>query len=72
MIWPLAQECAWRSVFPCLYNERQVLFDTPLNAILLDRSLAAVGEVCWVLQICLILEQLATAAWQEPLMLLRV
>ncbi|CAJ1343881.1 unnamed protein product [Effrenium voratum] len=57
---PFLFECAWRSVFPCLYNERQVLFDTPLNAILLDRSLAAVGEVCWVLQICLILEQLAT------------
>ena len=25
----------------------QVLFDTPLNSILLDRSLAALGELCW-------------------------
>ena len=25
----------------------QVLFDTPLNSILLDRSLAAIGEICW-------------------------
>mmetsp|Transcript_26137 Transcript_26137/g.49072 ORF Transcript_26137/g.49072 Transcript_26137/m.49072 type:complete len:293 (-) Transcript_26137:41-919(-) len=56
---PFLFECAWRSVFPSLYNERQVLFDTPLNSILIDRSLAALGEVCWVLQICLVLEQLA-------------
>lgn len=57
---PFMFECAWRSVFPSLYNERQVLFDTPLNSILLDRSLAAIGEVCWVVQIDLALEQISS------------
>merc|ERR1712098_942131 len=44
---PFVVECAYRSVFPSLYNERQVFFDTMFNSILVDRTLAAVGEVCW-------------------------
>jgi len=52
---PFVFECAWRSVFPSIYNARQTLFDTPLNAILVDRSLAALGEVCWMAQFALAL-----------------
>lgn len=52
---PFIFECAYRGVFPSLYNERQVFWDTPLNSIVIDRTLAAVGEVCWVTQIALVL-----------------
>lgn len=65
LAWPFVFECAWRSVFPCLYNQRQVLIDSPLSAILLDRSLAAIGEVCWVTQISLALEEIHTSLSQQ-------
>eukprot|EP00747_Dinoflagellata_sp_TGD_P026777 gnl/TRDRNA2_/TRDRNA2_132172_c0_seq2.p1 gnl/TRDRNA2_/TRDRNA2_132172_c0~~gnl/TRDRNA2_/TRDRNA2_132172_c0_seq2.p1 ORF type:complete len:304 (+),score=31.25 gnl/TRDRNA2_/TRDRNA2_132172_c0_seq2:338-1249(+) len=56
---PFVFECAWRSAFPCLYNQRQVLVDVPLSSILVDRSLAAVGEVCWTMQMSLAIEQIS-------------
>jgi len=50
---PLVLQCAWRSVFPSVYNSRQTFFDTPLNSIIIDRTLAAVGEVTWMTQVAL-------------------
>eukprot|EP00211_Chloroparvula_japonica_P008072 CAMPEP_0119125168 /NCGR_PEP_ID=MMETSP1310-20130426/4533_1 /TAXON_ID=464262 /ORGANISM="Genus nov. species nov., Strain RCC2339" /LENGTH=306 /DNA_ID=CAMNT_0007115213 /DNA_START=59 /DNA_END=979 /DNA_ORIENTATION=- len=48
---PFIFECGYRSLFPSLYIPRQVLFDTFRNSIIVDRTLAAIGEVCWVVQI---------------------
>ena len=47
---PWVFECIWRSIFPSLYLQRFVWWDTVLNSIILDRSLACVGELCWVSQ----------------------
>jgi len=47
---PWVFECAWRSVFPSLYLQRFVFWDTFLNSIIVDRTLAFVGELCWVSQ----------------------
>lgn len=52
---PFVFECAYRSVFPSTYNARDTFFDTPFNCVFLDRSLAAVGEVCWIIQFAIIL-----------------
>lgn len=52
---PFVMECIWRSVFPSVYNSRQTFFDTFLNSILIDRTLAAVGEVTWMAQVALAL-----------------
>ena len=48
---PFIFECIWRSIYPSLYIPRQVLWDTWHNSIMMDRTLAAIGEVCWVIQI---------------------
>uniref|UniRef100_A0A7S2C3D1 Uncharacterized protein n=1 Tax=Florenciella parvula TaxID=236787 RepID=A0A7S2C3D1_9STRA len=47
---PWVLECAWRSVFPSLYLQRFVFWDTPLNAIIVDRTWALFGELSWVFQ----------------------
>lgn len=47
LAFPVVLQCAWRSVFPSLYLQRYVFWDTPLNSILLDRSFACVGELTW-------------------------
>ena len=39
-----------RSVFPSLYLQRFVFWDTPLNAILVDRTWAFVGELAYIYQ----------------------
>ena len=52
---PWVVECAWRSVFVSLYLQRYVWYDSPLNAILVDRCLACVGELCWTVQISMAL-----------------
>ena len=50
---PFVFECAWRSFFPSVYNSRMVFWDTPLNSIMIDRTLACIGELCWIFQICI-------------------
>ena len=55
---PWVLECAWRSVFPSLYLQRYVFWDTPLNAILVDRTWACVGELAYVAQTALALVHL--------------
>lgn len=52
---PWVINCAYRSVFPSLYLQRFVFWDTPLNGILVDRGFACVGELCWVFQTSLAL-----------------
>jgi len=53
---PVVFECVWRSVFPSLYLQRFVFFDTPLSSILLLRTFACVGELTWngALALCIV------------------
>ena len=37
---PFVVECAWRGVFPSLYLQRFTFWDTPLNSVIIDRTLA--------------------------------
>ena len=52
---PYVVSCAYRSLFPSLYLQRYVFWDTPLNGILVDRGFACVGELCFSLQTALAL-----------------
>ena len=52
---PWTFECAYRCYFPSLYLQRYVFWDTPLNSIIVDRTLAFIGEMCWVTQTALAL-----------------
>lgn len=54
---PWVVECAWRSVFPSLYLQRYAFWDTPLNSIIVDRTLACAGELAFQVQVCLALKQ---------------
>ena len=48
---PFVLQCTYRCVFPCDYPSRRTFFDSPLNSVLLQRLMAAVGETCFGLQI---------------------
>ena len=48
---PWVWECSWRAAFPSLYLQRFVVWDTPLNAVIVDRNFACVGELAWTAQI---------------------
>lgn len=52
---PVVVQCAWRSVFPSLYLQRFTYYDTPLNSILVDRTLACIGELTWNFALALVL-----------------
>ena len=67
--------CAYRSVLPRVELERLVVVDTRLSSIFLGRSAATVAEICFAMQLGLIVHQLAgqaglpwvqTAAWSIP------
>lgn len=67
--------CAYRSVLPRVDLERLVIVDTRLSSILLGRSAATVGEICFALQLGLLVHQLGAhagmpwvqkAAWAIP------
>ena len=53
---PVVLQCAWRGVFPSLYLQRFAFWDTPLNSILVDRTLACAGELSWnlALAVCFV------------------
>lgn len=57
---PWVWECAWRSVFPSLYLQRFVVWDTFLNSIIVDRCWACCGELSWTYQIALALRHIDT------------
>ena len=50
---PYVLQCAWRSFWPELYNQRIVFWDTPLNSCFIGRGLATIGEVTWIAQVAL-------------------
>ncbi len=71
--------CAYRSVLPRIDLERLVVVDTRLSSIFLGRAAATVAEVCFGLQLGLLVHQLGvqagipwvqTAAWAVPAFLL--
>ena len=67
--------CAYRSVLPRVDLERLVVVDTRLSSIFLGRSAATVAEICFALQLGLLVHQLGLhaglpwvqmAAWAIP------
>ena len=50
LAFPYVLQCAWRSFFPELYNQRITFWDTPLNSCFIGRGLATIGEVTWIAQ----------------------
>lgn len=51
LAWPFVWQCAWRSFFPEIYNERITFWDTWLNSAFLGRFFANIGEMCWTSQV---------------------
>ncbi|HYP70113.1 MAG TPA: hypothetical protein VEP93_04470, partial [Variovorax sp.] len=67
--------CAYRSMFPRVDLERLVVVDTRLSSIFLGRAAATVAEICFALQLGLLVHQLGvhagmpwvqSAAWAVP------
>lgn len=67
--------CAYRSMFPRVDLERLVVVDTHLSSIFLGRAAATVAEICFALQLGLLVHQLGMhaglpsvqmAAWAIP------
>ena len=67
--------CAYRSMLPRVDLERLVVVDTRLSSIFLGRAAATVAEICFALQLGLLVHQLGvhagmpwvqTAAWAVP------
>lgn len=54
--------CAYRSVLPRVDLERLVLVDSPLSSIILGRTAATVAEVCFAIQLGLLVHQLGAQA----------
>ena len=48
---PFVFQCAYRSFWPSMYNERIAFFDTPLNSVAIGRGLAHIGEFTWIIQL---------------------
>lgn len=68
--------CAYRSILPRVDLERLVVVDTRLSSIFLGRAAATVAEICFALQLGLLVHQLGvhagmpwvqTAAWAVPM-----
>ena len=66
---PFVVECIYRSIFPSLYLQRFVVWDTIFNSILLDRTLAFFGEVAWTAQFSFVIihldSQLSSKKWVQ-------
>ena len=54
--------CAYRSLLPRIDLERLVLFDSPLSSIFLGRSAATIAEICFGIQLGLLVHQLGAQA----------
>ena len=68
--------CAYRSVLPRVDLERLVVVDTRLSSIFLGRAAATVAEICFAVQLGMLVHQLGahagmpwvqTAAWVVPM-----
>ena len=55
LAFPMVLECAWRSAMPALYLQRFTYYDSPLNGVLLERTLACVGELSWNAMLALVI-----------------
>eukprot|EP00039_Didymoeca_costata_P004689 m.75551 g.75551 ORF g.75551 m.75551 type:complete len:336 (+) comp12507_c0_seq1:116-1123(+) len=55
---PWVWECAYRSFFPSLYLQRFVFWNTWLNSIIVDRTFACIGELCWTAQFSFALQHI--------------
>jgi hypothetical protein len=55
---PWVFECTYRAVFPSLYLQRFVVWDTMFNSIIVDRTLACMGELAWTAQFAVIVSHL--------------
>src|SRR5262245_16700541 len=53
--------CAFRSWLPRVDLERYCLVDSPLSSMFLGRSAATIAEVCFAVQVALVLHQLGAA-----------
>ncbi|WP_077036631.1 hypothetical protein [Pelomonas sp. KK5] len=71
--------CAYRSVLPRVDLERLVVVDTHLSSIFLGRTAATVAEICFALQLGLLVHQLGVhaslpwvqkAAWAVPVFMI--
>ena len=54
--------CAFRSWLPRVDLERYCLVDSPLSSVFLGRSAATVAEVCFAVQVALVLHQVGVVA----------
>lgn len=63
---PWVFECAYRSFFPSLYLQRYVFWDTCFNSIIVDRTFACVGELCWCTQFAMALCFVDVSINQKP------
>lgn len=52
--------CAFRSFLPRIDLERYCLIDTPLSSVTLGRSFATIAEVCFSIQIAILIHDLGT------------
>lgn len=52
--------CAFRSFYPRIDVERYCLFDSPISSVALGRSLATIAEVCFSIQVALLIFDLGT------------
>ena len=50
--------CAFRSFYPRIDLERYCLFDTPISSVALGRTLATIAEICFSIQIALLIYDL--------------
>jgi hypothetical protein len=54
--------CAYRSIFPRVDLERLVVVDSPLSSIFLGRTAATIAEICFGIQLGLLVHQLGVYA----------
>jgi len=48
---PYVLQCAWRSFWPEVYNDRFVLWDCWMSSVFIGRGLATIGEITWIFQV---------------------
>lgn len=59
--------CAYRSILPRVDVPRMCFFNTPLNWVVFGRTAATVAEVCWALQMGLLVRRLGVTVGPAPL-----
>lgn len=57
--------CAFRSILPRADVQRICLFDTWLSSVLVGRSVATIAELCFAIQLAIVLRELATVTHSD-------